>query len=131
MIACFMQSIRKRNHLFWIYSTSNGQNWQQQLPRKAPEQIYSSEETAFLDPRKPIHPQQDLFCKTLNINFTCLLAPFDVQNFKKSLECSQTFEDALVLAAKWPIYLTRYYFGKTINSSFLIRFILLNNKKNS
>ena len=30
----FMQSIRKRNSPFWIYSTSNIQKWQQYLQRK-------------------------------------------------------------------------------------------------
>ena len=31
----FMQSIRKRNNPFWIYSTDNRQSWQQHLQRKA------------------------------------------------------------------------------------------------
>ena len=31
----FIEIIRKRNNLFWIYSTGNRQKWQQQLQRKA------------------------------------------------------------------------------------------------
>ena len=30
-----MQSIRKKNNQFWIYSTGNGQRWQQHLQRNA------------------------------------------------------------------------------------------------
>ena len=32
------------------------------------------------------------FAKITNTNFICLLAPFIVQNFKKSLECIRSFE---------------------------------------
>ena len=41
-------------------------------------------------------PQTKLFFrKVINIIFMHLLAPFNVQNFKKSLESIQSFEDAL------------------------------------
>ena len=33
------------------------------------------------------------FAKTTNINFICLLAPFIVKNFFKSLECIRSFQD--------------------------------------
>ena len=49
-------------------------------------------------------PQRSIFSETpLIFNFTYLLVPFFVKNFKKILEQIQRYDDASYLVSKWPI----------------------------
>ena len=68
----FIQSIRKSNNIFWIYSTSNRQKSWQHLQRKA------------LNVEKRCN-NEDFSRKTIKISSMYILAPFTVQNFKKIL----------------------------------------------
>ena len=45
-------------------------------------------------PSEPFAPIK-FFKKIIDMIFICILAPFNVQNFRKSLEWIQSFEDTL------------------------------------
>ena len=46
-------------------------------------------------PSDPFAPIKKFFKKIINMIFICILATFNVQNFRKSLEWIQSFEDKL------------------------------------
>ena len=74
-------------------------------------------------------PQTKLFPKKIvHMIFLCLLVPFNVENFKKSLEWIRSFEDTIqfwvqngTLTPTWC-----FFRKKTINLSFMYPFIMLN-----
>ena len=54
--------------------------------------------------------------QTIIITFIYLLAIFTVQNLKKSLKQSQSYEDAPFLHPKWSICPKQFFWGKIINT---------------
>ena len=46
-------------------------------------------------PSDPFAPIKKSFKKIIDMIFICILAPFNKQNFRKSLEWIQSFEDTL------------------------------------
>ena len=64
--------------LIYLLAFSIVQNLKEFLQR-----IQSYEDAPFLDPKRSMWPQTNIFWKIINIILTYLLAPFIVQNFKK------------------------------------------------
>ena len=65
--------------------------------------------------------------------FMCLLAPFNVQNFKKSLEWIRSSKNALEFRVQnGPFTPTRYFFEKPLSFMYLLGlFIVINFLKKS
>ena len=54
----------------------------------------------------------DIFSrKTTNKMFMFLLAPFILQNLKKTFRADQSYEDVSFSSPKWPIYPEQNFFG--------------------
>ena len=143
----FMQSIRKRNNPFWIYSIGNRLRWQQHLQRKAHnvEKRYNNNfitgyqcsrliiatNTTSITKYKPSVVYEKL--KNYYLIFMCLLTPFIVQNYIKVFNSrSRVLRAQHFQAHNNPFTLNKIFFAKIININFiclLVTFIVQNFKK--
>ena len=63
----------------------------------------------FLGPKWPLDLNENFFRKAINIIPMYILAPFIVQNIKKSLEWIKSDEDKPFLGPKWPVSPERFF----------------------
>ena len=83
---------------------------------KLEKKSHQKEVTPFLGPKLPIGPKWYCFWKNHWPNFHVPLGPFLMQNFKKSLEWIQKYENAPFFGPKWPFCLKREFFFRKLFS---------------